>query len=112
MESPLLPNLITSRQLKQFCVFYFSAPLKQQHLDNFNYHFNSVKCTKVESLVTNDGSLPYCFSDFLTGGFALFSISARGSNNTFEAACAPRECGDKNPKGRPHEEAGLTDICL
>lgn len=72
MESPLLPNLITSRQLKQFCVFCFRAPLKQQHLDNFNYHFNSVKCTKVESLVTNDGSLPYCFSYLLTGGFIYF----------------------------------------
>lgn len=49
-ESPLLPNLITSRQLKQFCVFYFSAPLKRQHLDNFNYRFNSVKCMKKASL--------------------------------------------------------------
>lgn len=51
MESPLLPNLITSRQLKQFCVFYFSVPLERQHLDNFNYRFNSVKGTEMASVV-------------------------------------------------------------
>ena len=69
MENPLLPNLITSRHLKQFCVFYFSAPLKRQHLDNFNYCFNSVKCTK---MISSHGYFPYCFSDFLTMGFAFF----------------------------------------
>lgn len=51
MESPLLPNLITSRQLKQFCVFYFSVPLKRQHLDNFNYRFNSEKGTEMANFV-------------------------------------------------------------
>lgn len=66
MESPLLPNLITSRQLKQFRVFYFSVPLKRQHLEDFNYRFNSVKSTKMASLVSSKGSFPYRFSDFLT----------------------------------------------
>lgn len=46
MESPLLPNLITTKQLKLFCVFYFSAPVKPEHLDNFNYCFNSVESKK------------------------------------------------------------------
>lgn len=71
MENPLLPNVITSRQLKQFCVFYFSAPLNRQHLDNFNYCFSSVKCTKLAGLGTKSESFPCHFADSSTGGFLL-----------------------------------------
>lgn len=67
---PITPSLITSRQLKQVCVFCFS-PLDRQPLDNFNYCFNSVKCTAVAGLGTKRESFPCCFSHSSIVGFLL-----------------------------------------
>lgn len=79
MESPLLPNLITTKQLKLFCVFYFSAPVKPEHLDNFNYCFNSVESTKMASSLTNGSSFATVLPDFLLWGSGLYILLVLGA---------------------------------